>query len=47
MRKEGERLILEPAKKTAASLSALLATLEPIDEEIGPIDDLPLRKVRF
>jgi len=37
MRKEGERLIIEPAPKK--SLLALLATLEPIDEEFPPIDD--------
>jgi antitoxin VapB len=39
MRKEGERLIIEPAKKK--SLLALLATLEPIEEEFPPIDDKP------
>jgi antitoxin VapB len=37
MRKEGERLIIEPAKPT--SLLALLATLEPLDEEMPQIDD--------
>jgi antitoxin VapB len=39
MRKEGERLIIEPAPKK--SLLALLATLEPIDEEFPEIKDLP------
>jgi antitoxin VapB len=39
MRKEGERLIIEPPPKK--SLLALLATLEPIDEEFPPIDDKP------
>jgi antitoxin VapB len=39
MRKEGERLIIEPAPKK--SLLALLATLEPIDEEFPPIEDRP------
>jgi antitoxin VapB len=39
MRKEGERLIIEPAQKK--SLLALLATLEPLDEEFPPIDDKP------
>jgi antitoxin VapB len=37
MRKEGERLIVEPA--TRKSLLALLATLTPLDEEIPPISD--------
>jgi antitoxin VapB len=37
MRKEGERLIIEPAKPK--SLLALLATLEPLDEEMPQIDD--------
>ena len=39
MRKEGERLIIEPAPKK--SLLALLATWEPIDEEFPPIEDKP------
>lgn len=39
MRKEGERLIIEPAPKK--SLLAFLATLEPIDEEFPPIEDKP------
>lgn len=37
MRKEGERLIIEPAQPK--SLLALLATLEPLDEEMPQIDD--------
>ena len=37
IRKEGDRLIIEPAKPR--SLLALLATLDPIDEDIDPIDD--------
>lgn len=41
MRKEGDRLILEPAPPR--SLLALLATLKPIDEEFPPIAD-PLPK---
>lgn len=36
MRKEGERLVIEPA---AASLLALLRTLNPIDEDFAPIAD--------
>ena len=39
MRKEGERLIIEPAPPT--SLLALLATLAPLDEEFPPIGDAP------
>jgi len=39
MRKEGNRLIIEPAKPK--SLLALLATWEPIDEEFPEIVDLP------
>lgn len=39
MRREGERLIIEPAPPS--SLLALLATLEPIDEEFGEITDNP------
>jgi antitoxin VapB len=39
LRREGERLIIEPAP--APSLLALLATLEPIDETFPPIPELP------
>ena len=39
MRKEGDRLVIEPAART--SLLELLATLEPLDEEFPPIADLP------
>lgn len=39
MRKEGDRIILEPAPPP--SLLARLKTLQPIDEDFGPIDDLP------
>ena len=37
MRKEGERLIIEPAPPR--SLLALLATLAPLDEELPSIPD--------
>ena len=37
MRKDGEKLIIEPA--APRSLLALLATLEPIDEDFPPIAD--------
>jgi antitoxin VapB len=39
MRKEGERLIIEPAPRR--SLLAILATLPNLDEEFPPIEDLP------
>ncbi|MGA3054536.1 MAG: AbrB/MazE/SpoVT family DNA-binding domain-containing protein [Candidatus Korobacteraceae bacterium] len=39
MRKEGERLILEPAPPK--SLLAVLARLAPLDEDFPPIPDLP------
>jgi len=39
MRKEGSRLIIEPAPPK--SLLALLATLPTLDEEFAPIEDLP------
>jgi antitoxin VapB len=38
MRKEGDRLIIEPTPPK--SLLALLATLAPLDEDFPPIDDL-------
>jgi antitoxin VapB len=37
MRKEGERLVIEPAPPK--SLLALLATLAPLDEDFPPIPD--------
>jgi antitoxin VapB len=43
MRKEGPRLIIEPAAPTG--LSAWLATLEPIEDEFPEIDDLPAEPV--
>jgi antitoxin VapB len=43
LRKEGDRLILEPAPP--ASLLDLLATLDPLHEELADIEDLPLRDV--
>jgi antitoxin VapB len=38
MRKEGERLIIEPVPPK--SLLAVLATLRPLDEEFPPIPEL-------
>jgi len=43
MRREGDRLILEPAPPK--SLLAVLATLKPLEEEFPPIADLPLDPV--
>lgn len=43
MRKEGDRLIIEPAKPR--SLLALLATLDSIAQDFAPIDDLPIDPV--
>jgi antitoxin VapB len=43
MRKEGDRLIIEPAPKK--SLLALLATMRPLDEEFPKIPDLPAEPV--
>lgn len=43
IRKEGARLIIEPAPRK--SLLALLAELEPIDEELPPIEDKPPESV--
>ena len=39
MRKEGDRLVLEPAPPR--SLLAVLATLKPIDESFPSIEELP------
>jgi antitoxin VapB len=39
MRKEGERLIIEPARPR--SLLAVLATLDPLDEDFSEIATLP------
>ncbi len=54
MRREGTRLIIEavppkPVKGSAAALLALLATMEPIDEEFPDIDEglLPLDDIEL
>jgi len=39
MRKEGDRLIIEPAPPK--SLLAVLATLRPLNEDFPPVGDLP------
>ena len=43
MRKEGERLIIEPA--APKSLLAVLATLDTLEENFPPISDLPVNPV--
>lgn len=43
IRKEGDRLIIEPA--APGSLLALLATLKPIEEDFGSIADPPPESV--
>jgi antitoxin VapB len=45
LHKEGERLIIEPARP--ASLLAVLATLEPLEEVLPPIPDLPADEVNL
>jgi antitoxin VapB len=43
IRKEGQRLIIEPAPPK--SLLAVLATLPTLEEEFPPIEDLPAEAV--
>jgi antitoxin VapB len=45
MRKEGEKLIVEPV--TPKSLLGVLATLTPLDEEFPEISDLSPRSVEL
>ena len=45
IRKEGQRLIIEAAPRK--SLLAVLATLQPLDEDFPPIEDLPAEAVRL
>jgi antitoxin VapB len=45
MRKDGARLIIEPAPPK--SLLALLATLQPIDEDFPAIEELPHEPVEL
>jgi antitoxin VapB len=45
IRKEGDKLIIEPAPKR--SLVALLDRLEPLDEDFPEIEDLPPGPVNF
>jgi antitoxin VapB len=43
IRKEGQRLIIEPAPPQ--SLRAVLATLQALDDDFPPIDDSPAEPV--
>ena len=45
IRKEGDRLIIEPAAKR--SLLEVLASLEPLEEEFPQIDDVAPDTVEF
>lgn len=45
LRKEGDRLVIEPAPPR--SLLALLATLDPIEEDFPVIDELPQTPVEL
>ena len=45
LRKEGDRLIVEPAPRT--SLLALLATWAPLDEDLPEIEDHPPEPVEL
>ncbi|SIP92612.1 antitoxin VapB [Rhizobium sp. RU20A] len=39
MRKEGDRLIIEPARAEPANLFEWLQSLEPLDEEVPDLDE--------
>jgi antitoxin VapB len=45
IRKEGERLVIEPAKP--ASLLAVLASLEPLEEDFPEMPELDLEPVEL
>ena len=45
MRKDGERLIIEPTPPK--SLLGVLATLSPLEDELSPISELALDPVKF
>lgn len=45
MRTEGRRLVIEPAPPK--SLLAVLAKLQPLDEEFPPIHELPYEPAEF
>jgi len=41
MRRDGDRLVIEPTRKRG--LLALLAAMEPVDEDFPDIDDAPAK----
>jgi antitoxin VapB len=45
MRKEGDRLIIEPAQPR--SLLAVLAALRPLEEDFPPVAELPVDPVEL
>ena len=45
MRKEGEKLIIEPVQPKSSL--AVLTTLQPLDEEFPPIPELPVKPVEL
>ena len=45
MHREGDRLVIEPARPR--SLLAVLATLEPVDEDFPPMPELDLDPVEL
>jgi len=45
IRKEGDRLVIEPA--APPSLLGWLATLEPLDEDFPQIEELPIEPVEL
>lgn len=45
LRREGRRLVLEPARKQ--TLEELLAQMETLDEDFPPLDDLPPQPFAF
>jgi antitoxin VapB len=47
MRKEGDKLIIEPKPALKQTLAELLASWEPIEEEFPEIADLPAEPVEI
>lgn len=47
IRREGGRLVLQPAGVGPKTLRELLESWEPIDERIGPIEDQPPEPVHL
>jgi antitoxin VapB len=45
IRKEGDRLVIEPVPPR--SLLGLLKTLEPLEEDFAPIEELPIEPVEL